>query len=287
MARRKRTRGSSFSPGNNWLVMVAAAVGAFALIAITVVVVNASPPLRSDDLCLANEAPKSVVVVVVDASGEFTEVQQRALRDRFYRALDRLAPSDDPTRPVGAEVRVDIYNANAPLGRLIEPVFSRCSTPELSGLQLLAGNAARERREYEQEFAQPLDDIIRSLVAGQSSRTSPILESLTAAVEQSLAGRTSDQRHSIILVSDLLQNSDLVTFYGGSRVPDFSAFLDLPGRHEVSPDLRGATLCPIVINRSTDNEDRLQTGHLVDWWARYSDQMRGRFDGWCIQELQL
>lgn len=59
--------------------------------------------------------------------------------------------------------------------------------PELSGLQLLAGNAARERREYEQEFAQPLDDIVRSLIAGQSSRTSPILESLTAAVEQSLA----------------------------------------------------------------------------------------------------
>lgn len=250
-------------------------------------ILSSSPPERDEDRCLADVGPSTVVAVVVDASEEFNEVQRQALMDRFYRALSRAAPSDEPSRPVAGEVRVDVYNANAPLGGLIEPVFSQCSTPKLTGLQALAGNPSREEREYEEAFARPLDEAVRGLTTGTSSETSPILESLTAAAERSFAGRDEAQQNSIILISDLLQNSSLVSFYGRQQVPSFESFTSLPGRSSVSPDLKGADLCPIIINRSTENEDRLQTTRLVDWWANYADRMRGRLDMVCIRELQL
>lgn len=287
MSRSRRRESSSRSPKQNWLVIAFAAVGVIGLMAATVMVMAAAPPDRAESLCLVDEAPSSVVVVVVDASGEFTQVQQAAMLDRFYRALDRLAPSEDPSRPVGPNVRVDVYNANAPLGGLIEPVFSRCSTPKLSGLQFLAGNAERERREYADEFAEPLRATMEALVAGASTETSPVLESLTASVEQSLTGRSSEQDHSVIVISDLLQNSRTMTFYGHQSVPDFAEFNTSSGRNAVSPDLRGAKLCPILINRPNEIEDRLQSYRLFVWWEQYTTAMRGRFDGWCLEELQL
>lgn len=287
MSRRRRSSSSSRGPKLNLPIILGAVVAFVGLIGATLAVVNSTPPRRGEDLCRTDAGPAGVVVVVVDASGEFSPVQQTAMLDRFYRALERVAPSDEQTRPVAGDVRVDVYNANAPVGELIEPVFSRCSTPRLRGLQALAGNVDRENRTYRTEFAQPLDDAMRRLVAGDRSSTSPILESLSASVERSLSGRSSRDIQAVVVLSDMLQNSDTYTFYGRGGVPSFQDFYLDPAHNAVSLDLRGASFCPIVINRDNAVEDALQSAGLSVWWEQYAAAYRGRFELWCLQELQL
>jgi hypothetical protein len=287
MTKRRRRSSSSRSPKNNVTVIASVSVAAVAVVGLIGAVFASLPPDRGSDLCRVNAEPEEVVAVIVDASGEFSPLQRAAMLDRFYRALQRVAPSDDETRPVGAEVRVDIYNANASTGGLIEPVFSRCSTPALTGLQLMGGNARREQRTYREVFAEPLREAMLDLVAGESSDTSPILESLSAAVEQSFTGRTSGDRQAVIVLSDMLQNSENYSFYGRQRVPPFEEFYRAPEHNSVSLDLRGAKFCPILINRANAVEDALQGVALSAWWEQYAIAFRGRYDGWCIGELQL
>jgi hypothetical protein len=287
MTRRRRRSSSSRAPKNKYGLIAIVAVVALVAIGLIGAVFANLPPHRGSDLCRTDSEPEGVVAVVVDASGEFSPLQRAAMLDRFYRALQRVAPSDDERRPVGADIRVDIYNANASSGDLIEPVFSRCSTPALTGFQLMGGNARREQRTYREEFVEPLDQAMRELVAGESSDTSPILESLSAAVERSFSGRTSADRQAVIVLSDMLQNSANYSFYGHRQVPPFEDFYRSPEHNAVSLDLRGAKFCPILINRANAVEDALQGIALSVWWEQYAIAFRGRYDEWCIGELQL
>lgn len=287
MNRRRRRSSSSRGPKNNFILIAIVSVAAAAAVGLIGAVFSSLPPHRSADLCREDSDPDQIVAVVVDASGEFTPLQRAAMLDRFYRALGRVAPSEDERRLVGGEVRIDIYNANASNGGLLEPVFSRCSPPPLSGLQLLGGNKRRDERSYLSDFVDPLRQSMERLVAGESTDTSPLLESISAAVEQSFSGRTSGNKQAVIVLSDMLQNSDNYSFYGQRGVPPFEEFYRSPEHNAVPLDLRGAEFCPVLINRANVIEDNLQGVALHIWWEQYAIASRGRYDTWCIEELQL
>lgn len=276
----------SAKPKNNLGLAIGAVAAVGSLLVFGVVGILATPPKRDGDLCIRGEAPVAIVAVVVDASGEFSEIQQEALIDRFQRALAHLSPPESATRLVAAETRVDLYDASTSAGRSLEPVFSMCAPAPLVGMSAIAGNARRVEREYHTEFVEPLLAELRGLVGRPESDRSPILESVTAAVEHSFLGRTTQNQQAVLVVSDFLQNSSVISFYR-SGIPDFEDFSASPAFNAVRPDMKGADFCPIIITRTSAVEDRLQTIALFRWWEEYASSNRGRFDAFCTREFQL
>lgn len=256
------------------------------IIAAGVVGLSTTPPKRGEDLCIRSSRPESVIAVIIDASGEFTPLQQQAMQDRFLRALGHLSPPEEDNRLVRSETRIDLYDARADAGQSLEPVFSRCAPAPLNGLSALVGNKGRVEQDYRQDFLEPLLEAFEDLIGRPEAQTSPILESVTAAVEHSFQGRTTADDQDILIISDLLQNSSLLSFYR-SGTPDFSGFSSTPAFNAVRPDMKGAGVCPVMITRTSRAEDQLQTLALVRWWEEYALANRGRFDGWCTREFQV
>jgi len=267
--------------------LIGTAIGSVVALAVFIGFAAVSaPPRRDENLCIVDHSPPVVVALVVDASGEFSAVQQQAILDRLDRALRY---TDEPTaegRIVGNETRVDVYDATAAAGETLAPIFSKCSPAPLHGLERVSGNPRRVELEYERDFERPLLAALGDLVGHSESDRSPILESITAASERSFAGRTVTDTQKLLLISDLLQNSEILSFYQ-SGVVEFSVFEQSANFNAVRPDLRGADVCVVSITRANAVEDRLQTTRLLRWWEDYVRATRGRTDGFCFGEFQI
>ncbi|WP_417480951.1 hypothetical protein [Maricaulis sp.] len=282
----RRKASLSSAPRNRKGLIATAIAAGMALIGFSTVAAISAPPARDENLCIIGQPPGTIVALVVDASGEFTEVQQQAMLDRIARALTYTAAPTTLGRIVTNETRIDVYDATAAVGETLHPVFSKCSPTALHGLQRISGNSRRLEHDYERNFEAPLLATLADLVGHAESDRSPILESLTAASERSFAGRTVADAQKVLLVSDLLQNSEVLSFYRDG-VTDFSRFEQSSNFNAVRPDLRGADVCVVSITRANEVENRLQTTRLVRWWEDYIRASRGRTDIFCFGEFQI
>lgn len=288
MSRRQvgQHRRYSAKPKNNIPLIAGTIVLVVSVVGFGLFAMLSMPPQRGEDLCLPGASASHVIAVVVDASGEFTEVQREAFVDRFGRALTHISAPETSSRLVAPETRIDIYDASTSAGRSLAPLFSKCAPAPLTGLSAIVGNPRRAELEYRREFHEPLFEVLAELVGRPESNQSPILESLTAAAERSFQGRSTRDQQTMLLASDLLQNSEILSFYRGGII-EFDEFESQPEFNAVRPDLRGAAICPILISRSTIAEDRLQNLALGRWWEEYAAANRGRFDVWCLREFQI
>lgn len=284
--RRKRSVYGASSDDKVKPGVIAAALVLVALLgAVATMILTAVPPNRGDNLCTKN-GPAGIIVLIIDASGEMSSVQKVAIRDRFFRAMQHASPPEVDGRIIGNEYRLDVYDAQTNEGAVSAPAFSKCSPAPLGGLSKMAANSRKEERTYQTEFEEPLERILTELIGKPEANVSPLLESFTAAAEQSFAGSQIDDRLHVIYASDLIQNSSVLSFYG-SGVGEFRDFQMSAGYNAVRPDLRGAVVCPMIIKRSGRTEASLQTVRLVRWWEQYIEANRGRIDGVCVSDFQL
>lgn len=288
MQRKRRTsrRRYSAKPKNNIPLMISAVSLIAVVIVSGVVGLSAAPAKRGADLCVHGAKPPTVVAVIVDASGEFSEVQQQAFLDRLQRAFAYLSAPDSSERLIASETRVDVYELATHVGQRLEPVFSMCAPAPLTGISAWVGNPRRIERDYQTRFEQRMLAVFQGLVGQPEADRSLILESITAASEQSFHGRLETDRQHLILVSDLLQHSPVISFYR-SGVGEFRQFASEASYNSVRPDLKRATFCTIIIARTNPTENRLQSTALLRWWEEYAVANRGNFDPRCYREFQI
>ena len=87
------------------------------------------------------------------------------------------------------------------------PVFDMCNPGRRDQANSLYENPRKVQKRFEEKFQAPLDNVLANLLRPGVAPQSPILESLIA-----LKG-SSGQQERMILVSDMMQNSDTFTFY--------------------------------------------------------------------------
>ena len=87
------------------------------------------------------------------------------------------------------------------------PVFDLCNPGRKDQANSLYENPRKVQKRFEDRFQTPLDNVLADLLRPGVAPQSPILESLIA-----LKG-VSGQQERLILVSDMMQNSDALTFY--------------------------------------------------------------------------
>lgn len=91
------------------------------------------------------------------------------------------------------------------------PVFDMCNPGRGDQASELYQNPRLIQKRYEEQFSAPLDEILETLLKPGSAPRSPILETM-----HGLRG-TGEER--LVVVSDMMQNSEELTFYGQSILP--------------------------------------------------------------------
>ena len=158
-----------------------------------------------DTLCLAGETPPHAGLVI-DKTDLYSPEQAGAIEQLVLETRDRLEIGERFTL-FELDSRGELVNTNG---------FSLCNPGRGDQINPLYRNPQRVETRYQALFEEPLQDALADLVEPKESPASPILESLARlAVTTDFDAETPRRR--IILVSDMLQNSQLFSVYGGAR----------------------------------------------------------------------
>tara|TARA_R110002073_G_scaffold54023_4_gene139268 strand:+ start:13360 stop:14148 length:789 start_codon:yes stop_codon:yes gene_type:complete len=235
------------------LLIVAAILGAISYAAFML-----KPPVYdSQTLCLAGAVPPHRVVVI-DKTDLYSPEQAREIGALILAQRDQLAVGE----------RLSLYELNESGQLRNTNSFSLCNPGAGEQVNPLYRNPDRVQARYDALFAEPLDRALADLVLPKDAPNSPIIEALARLGQDPGFDRTVPQRH-IVLVSDMLQNSDVFTVYRrrlgdlSNRVPEPEVVADAI-RETYGDSLRGVRLDIRLIPRG--NWEAEQHGALMEYW---------------------
>jgi hypothetical protein len=223
-----------------------------------------------DTLCLVDAIPPHKAIVI-DKTDLYSPEQARGIEALVLRSRDQLEIGQQLTL-FELDARGELVNTND---------FSLCNPGRGDQINPLYRNPQRVEARYQALFEEPLQRALSDLVEPKESPASPILESL-ARLAVSEAFNEERPHRDIVLVSDMLQNSQLFTVYGrargdlANRLPDpYQVALAL--ENEYGPALLGVEIDIYVIPRRGWEQD--QAGVLRAYWDQVFRQlgMRARW----------
>ena len=223
----------------------------------------------SQTLCLADTVPPHRVVVI-DKTDLYSPAQAEAIGGLILAERDALAIGE----------RLSLYELNESGELRNTNRFSLCNPGAGAQVNPLYRNPERIQARYNALFAAPLDRALADLVTPKDAPMSPIVEALARLGQDPAFDRTVPARR-IVLVSDMLQNSDLFSVYGRrrgvfeQRVPPPQT-VAAAIRETYGDSLRGVDLEIRLIPRRSWEEE--QTGALRDYWDAIFLQLGVRAD---------
>lgn len=117
---------------------------------------------------------------------------------------------------------------------------------------------------FQDRFMNPFRADVSSLLDAKEALSSPIMEALQALLGGMRATRTQDEaRKRVVIVSDLLQHSDAMSFYRGD---DWNSFKASPSYARLAHTLGGVDVTLIRIPRPAA---RVDASAVDDFWVRY------------------
>lgn len=159
-------------------------------------------PYNADTLCLKNKEPyrASIIIDKTDPYGDSGIVEDIILQEK------QLVPIHG---------RLTIYVIDETGDVAETPLFDLCNPGRGDQVNALYRNPRRVETRYNEQFDKPLKAILEKLKKPGVAPQSPIAETLAEIMFDRFAG-TPPSKHKVVLISDLLQNSDLGSAYQGS-----------------------------------------------------------------------
>jgi hypothetical protein len=223
-----------------------------------------------DTLCLAGEVPPHVAVVI-DKTDLYSPEQAFGIEQLVLDSRDQLEIGERLTL-FELDARGELVNTND---------FSLCNPGRGDQINPLYRNPQRVEARYQALFEGPLQAALADLVEPKESPASPILESLARLALTPNFDDTIPARE-IVLVSDMLQNSQLFSVYGRAR-GDLAERLPDPRQvaaaieDEYGEALLGVTIQIYIIPRRGWEQD--QDTVLRGYWEEVFRQL-GMRDRW-------
>lgn len=207
-----------------------------------------------DDGCPASGA-ESVTVLLVDQTDPLSLPQRQDFRNQF-----EILWSGVPKHG-----RISIYRVAAANEQLLDPILDLCNPGDGSDLSEATANPGGAKRKWEAKFKAPVQGAFEALVEASGAETSPIFQSVQSVALTSLqtpAAREKPRR--LIIISDLIQNTPGLSFYGG--LPDPETVLQSQPFREAKTDLRGVEVELWMLSRAS--KAGLQERPLIDLWQK-------------------
>ncbi|MFP4519176.1 MAG: hypothetical protein ACLFQ5_06950 [Oceanicaulis sp.] len=223
-----------------------------------------------DTLCLAGETPPHMALVI-DKTDLYSPEQALRIEDLVLQSRDRLTIGE----------KLSLYELDA-RGELINTNgFALCNPGRGDQINPLYRNPQRVEVRYQALFEGPLQSALSDLVEPKESPASPIIEALARLAVEEDFDRDTPAR-TVVLVSDMLQNSALFTVYRGGRtnlartLPDPRRVAEAV-RAEYGDALAGVTIEVHLIPRA--GWEAQQAGIIRGYWEELFRQLGVR-DRW-------
>lgn len=200
------------------------------------------------------ESSNNNLVVIVDISDPFDEPSSYAFKSLSGR-ISKIAP------PGGM---LYIYDLNKISGNLASAELSIC-VPSFTSL---TGEILKQRKE--KEFLQSVGLIFDKLskLNNYNLTTSPILEGVYKVGFQVFNKDGLSRKGRIILISDLEQNSNLISFYKNG-IPDYKDWRAVPDSSAWVISLPSVKFTSVLIQRSQKNQ-KVNMSKLRSFWLDYA-----------------
>ncbi|WP_099036683.1 hypothetical protein [Lacimicrobium alkaliphilum] len=148
---------------------------------------------------------------------------------------------------------------------LSEPIFDKCKPRDGSEANVVYENDGMMKKAFTEQFSSVLSNVADKLISAENAPKSPLMESL-----QDLAAIASlDEQvklHKVVLISDLIQHSDRVSFY--KTRPKNVKFDTISSS---VPDLFGVDIQIYWLLRR-EKEGGIQNEALIPWWERIFEE---------------
>ena len=214
-------------------------------------------PFDEDTLCLVSETLPPHTAIIIDKTDEYSETQADLIAAVIRRTRERLEVGE----------RITLFELDAkgqfdPRGEL-----SMCNPGRGDQVNPMFRNPKQMEDRYEELFAKPMEVVLADLVVPKEAPNSPIMEAL-ARLAQTEAFSDRAPRRRVVLISDMLQNSDVFSAYGGGgsmpeNMPDWRDTADAITR-KFGTSMNGVELEIRLIPR--DRYVDLQRGALKEYW---------------------
>ncbi len=206
-------------------------------------------------LCPKASGPVSGMAVLLDLTDTLQPVQYQRLRDLLD---DRIRDaSRGAIISVGA-VRADASERNADF------VLCKPATGEKANEFYQNPRLIEER--YREEFLVPFKTIVSAMLNSPEADRSPIMESLQALLVSTPGFVDATYPRRVIVVSDLIQNSETFSFY---RSDTWQRFVRSQDAERLAGRLQGVV---VEICRIPRSGARVDKAVVDDFWANYFDR---------------
>lgn len=206
-----------------------------------------------DDATLCPSTPSSITVLLVDVTDPMTTAQRQDFRNQLNRLKNAI-----PRYGKLVVTRVDSSS-----NELLQPVIVRCNPGTAKDVNEWNGDPKGVQKSHDEDFIAPLDAAFARLTSASAADRSPIFESVQSVTLTELAGPdVSGLPRKLVLVSDLLQNTDAISFYRGLPSPD--QLLKSGPFRRVRTDLSNMEVEIWMLERLDANQT--QPRALIDLW---------------------
>lgn len=245
--------------GGGTTIYVLGAIVAVGLLAGAIFLMNSTKNEMAVDpetLCPAETGPLAETVVLFDVTDPLSVVQSNQLM--------QFLESEFTDAPVGTQFTMGIVSEDPSEWVATAPLCKPRSEKDVSSL---TQNVTMVKARYQERFLAPLEQNVSRMISASGSNSSPIMESLQAVIASTPGFLTFEGPRKVILVSDLLQHSDAMSFYRGE---DWQAFSASPAFQRLGRTLDGVQIkivsVPRVVAKIRD------AGAIEDFWVNYFGQ---------------
>lgn len=248
---RRRGAGGRNALGVVLIVVAALALGGLGAAAFML----RAPPTDTETLCRTDAPLGAHTVILVDTTDRLEARHRRKLRAVLQQERGRLSQYDRLTI-----MRISVRRPQEP-----SILFSKCLPRPPEQTNPLFENARINQQRWDEDFAQALDDAVRSAGSGGPARASPIVAGVRAVAADPDFGSEIPRRR-FVLVSDLLEhNPQGFSLYAPAA--DYAAWRATSPNDP--PDLTRVELRIVPIDRP--DQAALQANAQDRFWPAFFD----------------
>lgn len=218
-------------------------------------VVPRPPHLLPGTLC-PDDGPRSITVVLVDATDDLTDITKRDIRSHLTDLAEALPPY--------GLLEMRLLDPTIPGGRI---TFKKCNPGDGSNLSKLVTNPVLAHKRWLEDFHIPVENALDGSLAPARADTSPIMETVQRIAVDRFSGQSlSNTPKSLVLVSDMIENGPDYSQYHGDL--SYERFQASPAYKKLRTDLHRADVSILYAQRLAPPIDSKK--HLEFWlrWIR-------------------
>lgn len=203
--------------------------------------------------------PAAHLAILVDTTDPMSLTQLEAARQQIERKIADAA----------IHTRISVGTVNPDMDTRGGTFFSMCKPQSGADASILTQNRQMVEDRFRNEFARPVSRAMGMLLRVPEAQFSPIMESAQEFATRIPGFTITEVPRELVLMSDLVQHSDIFSFYRGG---DWNSFAASGGPNRFGSAYDGATVTVLRISRLPE-----QTAIIDDFWVRYFDAQG--FDG--------